>query len=322
MKRVVILGCGQLGSRHLQALKSVDQDLDITVYDPLSESLNIASDRYRQFVGKDHKVAFITEMCHGEHFDLVIVATSSDVRADVIENLLSSNDVQYMVLEKLLFNKKYQYEKIETLLESKGVKAWVNCSMRIMPFYKDVEKALSGSNPVHYRVTGAGYGLVTNAIHYIDHMAHLNKCLDFFIDTEAIERRFYESKRKGFKELNGTITIRFGNGGTGSILCLPEGTMPVCIEISGKDYRCISKESEGRAWVSKFSNDWVWEEVIAPLPYQSQMTAWIASELFESGQCGLASYNDSSRIHQTFLDALARFLKEASLFSSDFYPFT
>lgn len=320
MKRVIIIGCGQLGSRHLQSLKSIDQDIHITVIDPSAASLAVAKERFEGISGKAHTVEYLQEISSGDSFDLAIVPTSANTRADVIKKLLETNEVRYMILEKLLFDRKEQYEDIGALLNKRGISAWVNCSMRIMPLYKEVAKNLSG--PVNYSVTGSTYGLVTNSIHYIDHMAHLNKCLDFNVDTNGLETKLYESKRKGFMELNGSLAIHFSNGGLGAISCYHDGNLPIKIDIASRDYRCISRESEGRAWISTSAGSWAWEDVAAPLPYQSQMTAWLVNDIFNKGSCGLATYEESSRIHLTLLDALSSFLIKNRLYSGDSYPFT
>ena len=46
MKNVAIIGAGNVGSRHLQALKAVDFPLSIMVIDPDLNSLAIAKERY------------------------------------------------------------------------------------------------------------------------------------------------------------------------------------------------------------------------------------------------------------------------------------
>ena len=51
MNNICIIGAGQLGSRHLQALKMVLQPLLITVVDPSSESLKMAEERYQAAAG-------------------------------------------------------------------------------------------------------------------------------------------------------------------------------------------------------------------------------------------------------------------------------
>ena len=49
MKTVLVIGAGQLGSRHLQALKLVQNDLSISVVDPFQASLDVAKERFEGF---------------------------------------------------------------------------------------------------------------------------------------------------------------------------------------------------------------------------------------------------------------------------------
>ena len=45
-KRIAIIGAGQLGSRHLQGLTKIKQDIHITVIDPNPSALEIARQRF------------------------------------------------------------------------------------------------------------------------------------------------------------------------------------------------------------------------------------------------------------------------------------
>ena len=45
MKNILIMGCGELGSRHLQGLLQSRNDLNIVVYDTFDKSLQLAMQR-------------------------------------------------------------------------------------------------------------------------------------------------------------------------------------------------------------------------------------------------------------------------------------
>ena len=49
MKNILIIGSGELGSRHLQALTKTNININIQVVDPSNESLKIASERFKEF---------------------------------------------------------------------------------------------------------------------------------------------------------------------------------------------------------------------------------------------------------------------------------
>ncbi len=323
MKTIFIVGAGQLGSRHLQALKAVKIPLHITVIDPSEVSLKIAKERYEGILGEEtHIVRYLKEIPSSfDKVDLAIVPSSSNVRRQIIETLLYTGHVQNMVLEKLLFNNRDDYLKVFDLLQSKKVKTWVNCSMRTMPFYAGL-KSLFQESVFFYTVSGSQFGLITNAIHYIDHIAYLSGELNYQLDTSSLDYPPVTSKRQGFLELNGTLYVKFANGCKGIFTCFANGDMPVMVEIVSSENRLISKEWEGKALISKKSENWKWMEVDSTIQYQSQMTTEVVTDILTKGTCNLVGYDDSMKIHLTLLDGLQHFLNSKSEGKYDLFPFT
>jgi len=323
MKKICIIGAGNIGSRHLQAVKKISTPVSIEVIDPSPTALETAKERYDQISStQKHQILYLQNMENmSNEFDIAIIATSSNIRRQVIENLLSKATVKYLILEKILFQNKKDYIFIEKLLKKHVKKTWINFSMRTMPFYFDLKKKLNGTS-VQLNVSGSDYGLVTNAIHYIDYLAFLTNCNDFTVETSGLEKKIVESKRPGFLELNGTLNVNFKNGSFASIICYPDNNAPVIVEILSKNYRCISKESEKKAWISEPSNDWNWTEIDSNLPYQSEMTNIVAEDIFKSGICNLATYKQASKLHLTLLDGLLKFINKVSRKKYTLYPFT
>lgn len=322
-RSVFIIGAGQLGSRHLQALKAVSEKLDITVVDPSDVSLKTAKERYEGIPGNmDHAVRYASDIPGSfGTADIAIVPSNSNVRRHIVETLLRNGTVRYLVLEKLLFDRKEDYTAVLELLDAKGVAAWVNCSMRTMPFYASLRSRFTGE-PFLYSVNGSQFGLITNAIHYIDHMAYLSGSNIYSVDTQGLEFPPIESKRKGFLELNGTLTARFSNGCVGVFTCFSQGSLPVTVEITSPSTRLLSKESEGKALFSNRDENWRWREIDAPIPFQSQMTARVVSDLIEKGECDLVRYAESMQTHLTLLEGVRRFFDEHGSKHSVPYPFT
>lgn len=323
MKNIFIVGAGQLGSRHLQALKSVEIPLDITVVDPSESSLNTAKERYYGTSGAtDHKVKYLQKIPGSfEKIDIAIIPSNSNVRRSIVETLLANGRVEYMVLEKLLFDKEEDYHSINLLLKEKSVKAWVNCSMRTMPFYNGLEQLFKGKKFI-YNVTGSQFGLITNAIHYIDHISFLSDCLSYDVDTSMLQFPPIQSKRPGFLELNGTLSVRFSNGCSGLFTCFPEGKLPVLVEIISDNIRLLSKEWENKALICEEKENWQWKEVDATIPFQSQMTGKVVIDILSRGQCALVEYEDSMKLHIPLLEGLQSFLTARSGSKYDAYPFT
>ncbi len=325
MKRIQIIGAGQLGSRHLQALKLVQEPLSITVTDPSQDSLRIAKERYDSFQGMNYSVSYQTEILpYDQPWDLVIVSTNASVRRAVIEKVLKVSHVKNFVLEKLLFTDPQDYVSAEKMIAEVGARAWVNCCMRQMPIYKKIQEAVQGQR-VNFSVQGSQYGLVTNAIHYFDYMAFLTGSTDFEVDTSGLDKLPIPSKRKGYLEFNGTLVAKFKNGSHGAVTCFPTGNLPGIVEVHTDSQRFVVRESERKAWIASAGSDWKWSEIDAVIPYQSQMTAELVAQIILSDRqdaCLLPALSESVRIHTALLEPLRIFLKKAGVNTQEAYPFT
>lgn len=323
-KKVFIIGAGQIGSRHLQALKAVKMPLEILVIDPTAVSLEMAKSRYESATaGKfAHSINFVTRFPEvAGAVDLAIIATSSDNRADAVRRLFKSAKVKNLVLEKLLFQKPVDYEDMAKLLKKAEIKVWVNCCMRMMVPYRAIKNSFTGKQ-IYYTISGSLFGLITNAIHYIDHMVYLTGSTDFKVVTDFLDSRIIPSKRKGFLELTGTLLVQFKNGSEGAFTCYRSGDAPVVVQIYSKDARYLGKESEGKAWFAESKRSWKWREIDAPIPFQSQMTTELVESILEIGKCLLPAYEESAKIHLKLLEPLRLFLNKHSGKKYDHYPFT
>lgn len=318
--RVQIIGSGQLGSRHLQALKGYNKQLDIVVVDKSVESLKVAKERYDSISGVcEHKIQYSEVPVKG-NWDLLIVASNSEPRRKVIENFLNESQAKFIVLEKILFVNEDDYNwanKNESSLKN----CWVNCCMRQMPVYQDIKKEMT-SNLFTFSVTGSNYGLVTNAIHYFDYACHLASSTEFTIDTSGLAGQLFESKRKGYFELNGELTARFKNGSVATVTCFEQGTLPISVEVHSAQKRFVVMESERRVISWSEANKWQREEKDAVIPYQSQLTTELVKEFANSGTCVLPQIKESIQIHLNLLNPLKKYISSTSGSSAVDYPFT
>lgn len=324
MFEVYIIGAGQIGSRHLQALKAVGSLLSIKVVDPNPVSLKTARERYesvpkRQF---QHKIEYLTQIPKNKKMvNLAIVATCSDIRAEVIKKLLALSKIKNLILEKILFNKRSDYEAIEKLFQKSKTKAWVNIPLRVMPAYIKTREYFKNQR-ISYIITGSKIGLITNAIHYFDHVAFITGSTGYELSTSGLDLRPIKAKRKGFLELNGTLTARFKNGSNVSLTCYPDGDTPIITEISSGSARYIGRESEGKAWLARADNNWQWQEIEAEIPRQSKITTDLAESILNKGTCNLVEYKESAKIHLNMLEPLLRFLNKNTTKKYNHYPFT
>ena len=162
--------------------------------------------------------------------------------------------------------------------------------------------------------------MVTNSIHYLDHVCHLTGCNEFVIDTSGLIESPIPSKRPGFLELNGTMTALFADGSRCEITCYPGGSAPVVVEIFTQTDRFIVRESDGIFWSSSAVSHWSWLEEECSIPYQSQITTGMVQSLLEDGTCGFTPYEVASQIHLSLLEPLGKFVGKKTGIAS--FPFT
>jgi len=94
---IVIVGAGQLGSRHLQSLKQIHLLSNLFVIDPNLHSLDLAKERYNQIESNNNiqKIIFSPDVkCLPEVIDFLVLATNSNGRCQIIESLISSYSIK------------------------------------------------------------------------------------------------------------------------------------------------------------------------------------------------------------------------------------
>ena len=309
MKRIAIIGAGQLGSRHLQALAVSKHLLDIQVMDTSEESLKIAESRFNE-VAKDFKgkISFVKSIDLLEkEIELAIVATNSKVRRMVIEQLTSHSNIKNFILEKFLFPNESDFDVIEKLIQEAKISTWVNCPRRMMPLYKMLKQEVKG--PIHFSVTGNAWGLGCNGIHLLDLFSYLIDSTAIEIDNELIDSEIIESKRAGYIEFTGTIKGVAGKN-TMSITSFSNASSPVSISIQTPTARySIQEGAETKVWISKLENNWAWEEQSHKMLFQSQLTNIAVDSIIDNGTCDLTTYSESSLLHKLFLNNLIQFLQ-------------
>ena len=304
-KRIAIIGAGQLGSRHLQGLTKIKQDIHITVIDPNLSALEIARQRFVEMPENPliQSVAYLDSLVEFvQPVELAIIATNSDVRRNVIEELVSNSRVKYLILEKVVFQSVADFEAVMPLLKENSIKAWVNCSRRMFPFFRELKKRTVNAPQISLTVEGSHWGLGCNTIHMLDLLAFLTEQTKFEFDTSSLDLQVYEDKRKGFIELGGELRA---NSQRGDILTLVdrrnhEKPFKMLIQFDGVEIEMdqmggrICEYSSGRREKSVSK---------AFQPLQSELTNIQAEEILRTGDSQLTKLEESYLLHKPILDA-------------------
>ena len=301
-----LVGAGALGSRHLQALMITNRALNIYVMDTSEESLRKSEELcYQMRESSNHKIIFTTDVNKlPKKLEVVIVATSANVRKIVIEQIIANSKVNYFILEKVLFQKIEDYRTVHKMFEENNIKSWVNCPRRLYPFYQELKERLSNATSMEISVSGSAWGLGCNGIHFMDLIAFLAGNEMVKVDISGLEKEYLQSKRLGFLEIAGTISGTMGRCKNYSITSYLGQTCPISIQITSDVLKCVISESKKTALIAEESNEWEWKEEIFQLPYQSQLTQVVLQDILDTGECKLTDYDTSRYLHENLQEAL------------------
>lgn len=324
INNIAIVGAGQLGSRHLQALALLESSACIYVSDPSQVALDVAKERLEQVVRGNHlNVVFCHEIPETEiRFDVAIIATNADVRRQVVERLLNVCQVSSLVLEKVLFQNVDDYEVVKRLLRRNEVNAWVNCPRRMWESYNWLKAKIDGQKLLCIFVHGSNWGLGCNSIHMIDLVAFLSGKTQYTISSQRLFPGSVQAKRKGFVEFSGCLDGAFADGPIFSFYSGPSGNVPTIIEVVTETSRFIIKEDEQKAWYAEESRNWNWLEFDFVVPYQSKLTNLLVEELTVGGGCRLPDYEESAALHVPLISALQAHLAKNEPKWGKFCPIT
>ena len=306
MKKIVLIGAGQLGSRHLQGIAHCSFDITIEVVEPFDKSRELAKQRYEDIESnsKISSIDFYESIDQlSDTLDIVIIATNADVRSSIIKELLSKKTVHNLILEKVLFQTEEEYHEVEKLLKETSTKCWVNHPRRTFPFYQALKKEIKDSEQISYMVQGGAWGLGCNGLHFIDHLSFLSNNTELKVDNDFLHPHVYEAKRADYVEFNGLLKGRIGN----HIFSLysDKEPVPVSITITTDTLTAFIDEANGYTRIARKSNGWEWEESQQKIIYfQSELTNIVLEEIISTGSCALPTYDEAMKLHIPFLQAL------------------
>lgn len=311
MKKVLLIGAGQLGSRHLQGIARSEEPLSVTVVEPFALNLETAIDRFKEIEGHQ-KHSFVThnDLAAVQHtsFDIAIIATNADVRAQITMNLLERLDVPYIIFEKVVFQSTKQFDQVLDKLQKKGIHSWVNCPRRHCDYYVQLKKKVRAQGSVKINVTGVEWGLACNSVHFIDLLFFLSGESEIMLTENNLIHKVFSSKRSGFIEFFGSFSGETPMGSSISLNCSRKASDDENpyqkITISLDDFALLISEATGDVMVMNNQGIIIANEKIE-IVYQSMLTNLQMKQIFRTGQSELPDFLNSLNAHTFLFHALS-----------------
>jgi len=306
MYNILIIGAGNLGSRHLQGTLKSKNILKLTVFDPNQNSILLAKNRSTE-VEHTHQITFTSNFTDlkSEYF-LAIVATNSDVRERVLNDLLAITKISYLILEKVLFQNVSAYQNISNILKSNNITTWVNHPRRMSKAYKWLKNEIQFENSCSITVYGNNWGLACNSIHFLDLISFLFESKVSIINTDLLLDEIIKSKRDGFVEFIGSIHGKLYNNSNFQITCNNidfQSDMIITISTPRSNY--FIQECYNGKILKYIGADLVHTEPL-DVKLQSDLTTECVNQIIEHGTTSLTSFEDSKYLHMKYISAFLK----------------
>ncbi len=318
--KLLLIGAGQIGSRHLQSLAKLRPSSDIYVIDPSNIALKLAEERYNEVINTsltphNHTTCFSTDYENvPAEIDVAIIATTSNHRLEAIRSLLRKRHPKNIILEKIAFQNPRDFIVAENMFETAKCSAWVNCPRRFWAGYQQIreEFKISPAQQNLMIVTGSKWGLCCNSIHFLDLYSFITDNSDLKLYSDQLDNNILPAQRNGFIELSGIVHGHDSRGGQILIKDYEYGNLPLIAYFENENIRCYVAENQGMVHLSKSVNDWIWEKIPLQPLLQSELTHLYINQILESGSCNLPTFRDSWKIHTPLLEALIAHIQKVT----------
>ena len=307
--RVLIVGCGQLGSRHLQAVATLPFVKTIEVVDTRPDAIELGRKRLQEIglVNHETRVRWMSSFTDASpEGDLCIVATQAEGRCELVRVIAGQLGISTFLLEKLVSPSVREYLDLLTYCRKKGLRVWVNCKTRAHASHQHVKRNIPAGEPLILSVAGGNHGLASNGVHAADLFVFFDGTDRVEPTASLIDPLLHPSKRGGhIFDLSGTIHAHSKTGSVFTLSLASTHQAPLQFSIVTSRYRALVDDMMKVFYESDADSGWSWREV----PFNanlmvSHMTREFVSGILTRGHCELPTLEECFPAHRLILDAL------------------
>ncbi|MDO8877147.1 MAG: Gfo/Idh/MocA family oxidoreductase [Pseudolabrys sp.] len=298
--RILVVGAGQIGSRHIQALATTEGVGAVTAVDPGAASRDTALARWRDVPGHAGKTltlaARLAEVSRVDKFDLAIIATSAPGRVEILKDIVALG-VRRVLSEKLLFQSVAQLDVAVALCADSGVSLYPNYVYRFVSPWAAVAQQLKG-RPFTLNVAAGDIGLATNVPHWLDMFQFLAGRAAVTQVGITLSKPPYASKRGGgLLEIAGAASASAANGATFTMSFDGPARSPVITLSAGGKHLTVDEET------TSISGDLLDGELILQVPMVSRTTALAVPQIM-AGKTVLPTLAETAEANRLLLRAM------------------
>jgi len=291
-KNIFLVGCGNIGSRHLQALVKLPFKVDIHIVEKSNKSKILAKNRLKQikFNKKNFNFFWYNSVDQlTDTSDLVIISTLSQGRADLIISLLKNKNKKFLI-EKPVCQSKQEYVNLLSQMNLFNATGWINTNRRYFESYQKIKNDLCNCKFININVVSTASGLGTNAIHFLDLFSWLINDSKIKLNGKFLNPKLFSNKRgREFKEFYGTILGSGKNNSSITLNFLPSKDESTFLTISTDSLTYVIDELNQNALkIDKFDKKFNFN-----YQHVSESTTKIVKDILEKNKSLLPQLDES-----------------------------
>ena len=305
--KILLVGLGSIGFRHLEGILAVKKKLIVYIFDK-NQSKYFEISNFLKNKKTNHTIIFVKDIYEIKNIDLLILATDSLNRLNILEKIIKNVKIKSILLEKVVFLDNKSFIKAIKLIELRKINVWVNCIRREVFFYNKLKKKIT-KDLIKIHFTGYKWGLLSNLIHFIDLFFYFtnSKKINYFTKFES---KKYITKRSNYFDIGGAVSIKDSKNNE---LILEDNKKYkknlLKIELGNKTY--IIKNNlvylEDKKTNRLVMNDNLNDEKV------SVITTRFINKLLKKNQINLTNLKVSFGYHKILFTFVKRYLKEKKI---------
>ncbi|MAG55186.1 MAG: hypothetical protein CMJ83_02740 [Planctomycetes bacterium] len=311
---VLIVGCGDIGWRHVQAAAGVPSIGRIVVVEPRqtrrNDILGLAGELSEVEVDVVSGLDDAESAINGNGIGCAIAAVTADRQPEVVEGIAAMAP-RAVLVEKPAAQSPEALESIIATYSGaiSEKRIYVNCVRNLFEGWRRLRDGLAERpGPFHMLVTGEGWGYGCNSVHLVEAFRFAAGA-ESIACTAAIIEAAPEFSRRGpeFEEFVGSATFRVPHGDTLTLVCGGDGFGPGPIRITVRDKESgapvfVLEENEGT--LHDLVHDV--EHPIGSLPVSESTGVFLQKLLADASDCGLPRLREAAPSHRAVYDSLAK----------------
>lgn len=209
MVRIIIIGIGNIGKRHLQAISNLSIEFEVFCYDKMKTAMYSVPDFCANNNIKIKNLHYLYSINDVEkkinNTTIVILSATSKNRIDTLKMVLNKNPLS-IIAEKPLVQNLTDYEQIMRISKKNKVPIYINFIARVQPFYQKIYEDVKEEKEFVFYANMPKWGISTVGIHQFDLLCWLFRVNSYKMVASNL-KSIYETKRKGFYDMVGSIIL-------------------------------------------------------------------------------------------------------------------